>query len=302
MFSGAIIPIISNIPVLSRMFGNTAIENIRVEMVILITGRIVTKESKLERMTRGYQQAINARKIVPNETIHTHAVELAYHRKEYKQTITFGNEAHQAYPKNKYFPFMIAQSHSKLHEAQEALEVMEKLGISGEHTLESNLLHLGLLMRMKKYDKALEKGEMILKARPRVPEYRAFLASFHYMQKNFQKSLTLFEQLSKVSRRDYLVEVGWLRFLLGKKQQAKHDLLLSTKMGSRENRALAYYRLGLIYSIDKKLQMEASQSYRAGYDLVPRLRKALEDHQLYLDVTDYKKDKIIQKNVRLFLK
>ncbi len=53
------LPLINNIPFLRRMLGSTNSSATRSEMLILITGNIITEESQLEQMTKGYEHSVN---------------------------------------------------------------------------------------------------------------------------------------------------------------------------------------------------------------------------------------------------
>ena len=53
------LPIISSIPFLRRLLGDTQMSTVRTEMLVLITGTIVTEETKLEEMIKGYQEAVD---------------------------------------------------------------------------------------------------------------------------------------------------------------------------------------------------------------------------------------------------
>ena len=52
------VPLIADIPVLRRFFGNTAQTKVRTEMLVLITGYIVNEKSPVEEMVRRYNNAV----------------------------------------------------------------------------------------------------------------------------------------------------------------------------------------------------------------------------------------------------
>lgn len=54
------LPVISSIPFLRRLLGNTAINTTRTEMLVMITATIVSDETPLQRLVRGYQQAVDS--------------------------------------------------------------------------------------------------------------------------------------------------------------------------------------------------------------------------------------------------
>ncbi len=53
------VPFISDVPVLNRLVGSTSIKKTRTEMLVMVTARIVTKTSDLEKMTERYQNSVN---------------------------------------------------------------------------------------------------------------------------------------------------------------------------------------------------------------------------------------------------
>ena len=52
------IPIISDIPYLGRLFGNTNQNTTRTEMLVLVTGYIVDEKGKVEEMIKRYNEAV----------------------------------------------------------------------------------------------------------------------------------------------------------------------------------------------------------------------------------------------------
>ncbi len=54
------IPVVSNIPFLRRLLGDTNVSTARTEMLVLITGTIVTEDTKLQQLVRGYQQSVDS--------------------------------------------------------------------------------------------------------------------------------------------------------------------------------------------------------------------------------------------------
>ena len=54
------LPIVNNIPFLRRLLGATNSSAVRSEMLVLITGTIITDKSKLEEMTSGYEHSVNS--------------------------------------------------------------------------------------------------------------------------------------------------------------------------------------------------------------------------------------------------
>jgi len=54
------LPGLGGIPFLRRLFGDTDISTDRTEMMILITGYIVSEDSHLEELVKRYEQAVDA--------------------------------------------------------------------------------------------------------------------------------------------------------------------------------------------------------------------------------------------------
>ncbi|OGV60308.1 MAG: hypothetical protein A2X45_06425 [Lentisphaerae bacterium GWF2_50_93] len=54
------VPFVSEINLLSKLFGNTTSTSVRTEMVVLITGRIIDEHSNLDEITARYKQALKA--------------------------------------------------------------------------------------------------------------------------------------------------------------------------------------------------------------------------------------------------
>ena len=52
------VPFISKIPVIGRLFGSNTIETTKTELVVMITGKIITKTSKLSEITARYKTAM----------------------------------------------------------------------------------------------------------------------------------------------------------------------------------------------------------------------------------------------------
>ena len=92
-----------------------------------------------------------------------------------------------------------------------------------------------------------------------------------------------------------------MKFLLKKKKEAIQELSIATKKGNNESRALAHYRLGLIYALNEKKQRESSDNYTKGYELAPKLRLTKKDHNIFNEITKGKHDALIQKIMRLYI-
>ncbi len=54
------VPIIGQIPFLRRLFGDTTVSTVRTEMLILVTGTIVNDLTRLETLTRGFEQSVDS--------------------------------------------------------------------------------------------------------------------------------------------------------------------------------------------------------------------------------------------------
>ncbi len=61
------IPIIKNIPFLRRLVGDTDYQKQRTEMLVLVTGTIITQDSRLEDLVRRYKQSIDLLEVYHNE-------------------------------------------------------------------------------------------------------------------------------------------------------------------------------------------------------------------------------------------
>ena len=66
------IPIISDIPYLGRLFGNTKQSKSRTEMLVLVTGYIVDEKGKVEDMIKRYNEAVKALSIFEGEIAKSH--------------------------------------------------------------------------------------------------------------------------------------------------------------------------------------------------------------------------------------
>ena len=158
-------------------------------------------------------------------------------------------------------------------------------------------------MALELYKEAQAAIEKLLKFHTRNPRYQAFLGNYYYIQKDFKKALDIFETLIKITgSREYYSETGWLKFLQNKKKKATDDLILATTQGNNKTRALAHYRLGLIYALKQRQQQESSKNYTRAYELAPKLPEAKRDHQMYSEITKIESEKtIIQKMMRLYV-
>lgn len=280
---------------LKQAIGQSVLYDLPYELMIRI-------ERESDNLVSAYKIALKAREIIKSVGIYKHVVELAFERTEYRNCVKLGQEASFFFKEEKYFPFLMAKALRELKEYPKALSVMEEVGANPENPEEYNQLYLNLLVDLKLYDDANRVVNELISAKPNVFSYRRFLAQFKYLQKDYQEALKLFEELIRLTRsRVYMVDTGWLNYILNNKEKGIQELLLATKQGSKENRALAHYRLGIIYSIRKKTQLESSQNYSKGYELSPRLKKAINDHEIFNQVTDYKHEKTLEKNKKLYL-
>jgi general secretion pathway protein D len=64
------VPFVSEINLLSKLFGSTTSKTVRTEMVVLITGRIVDEHSNLDEITARYKQALKAITDMEKQGIH----------------------------------------------------------------------------------------------------------------------------------------------------------------------------------------------------------------------------------------
>ena len=70
------IPIISDIPILGRLFGNTDQSTSRTEMLVLVTGYIVDEKGKVEDMIKRYNEAVKALSKFEGEIADAHKADL----------------------------------------------------------------------------------------------------------------------------------------------------------------------------------------------------------------------------------
>ena len=66
------IPIISDIPILGRLFGNTNVSKSRTEMLVLVTGYIVDEKGKVEDMIKRYNEAVKELSRFEGDIARTH--------------------------------------------------------------------------------------------------------------------------------------------------------------------------------------------------------------------------------------
>tara|TARA_Y100000589_G_C27055587_1_gene589169 strand:- start:474 stop:1052 length:579 start_codon:yes stop_codon:yes gene_type:complete len=190
----------------------------------------------------------------------------------------------------------------KLSQYPNALTALEGIGVKPDNKEEYNLLYLEILMTLEYYPEAESKITQLLKVHTRNPRYQAFYASYHYHKRDFKKALKIYQNLVKLTgSKEYLSHTGWLKFLLKKKKEAIQELSIATKKGNNESRALAHYRLGLIYALNEKKQRESSDNYTKGYELAPKLRLTKKDHTIFNEITKGKHDALIQKIMRLYI-
>jgi|SaaInl4_135m_RNA_FD_contig_21_2788519_length_2519_multi_8_in_0_out_0_1 tetratricopeptide (TPR) repeat protein len=250
-----------------------------------------------------FKIAKEARLLHKTESLQVHAVEIASHLKQHPECVSFGKEALRQFPNNPLFPLLIAKSlraMGKYNEALRALDVLKPGPGSGQ---EINLLYLQLLLDRKLYFEANEKLKVLLSVEPRNVSYKAFQAQYHYDRGEYRKALPGYENLLKLTgSKSWLTHIGWIKFLLMQRKGAIKDLKTASIQGDKENRALAAYRLGLIYSLATNQRRESSGSYTRAFELIPRLKEAHEDHLLVLELRRTSKDKnIIRKNLELYL-
>jgi len=70
------IPIISDIPFLGRLFGNTKRSKGRTEMLVLVTGYIVDEKGKVEDMIKRYNEAVKALSVFEGEIADAHKADM----------------------------------------------------------------------------------------------------------------------------------------------------------------------------------------------------------------------------------
>ncbi|MCO4782245.1 MAG: hypothetical protein KC646_07930 [Candidatus Cloacimonetes bacterium] len=259
----------------------------------------------INELRSAYNLSIQARQLTKEKSIHLLATELAFNQLEYRNCVKIARAALQLHPKEQKFIVYNAKSLYELEEYPQALAVIaDKIKITEKVDPEINELHLNILMKNSLEKEAFSHVSRLLKFKPNNEIYRAFLAHFHYLQGDYKDSLDTYTKLNKLLKNNkYLYQTGWLRFLNDQDKKAISDLTSATLIGNKQTRALAFYRLALIYSFSKKTNAESSQSYSKASELVPRMKEAFEDHQLYMQLTKKSKRKeIMRQNVELYLK
>lgn len=259
----------------------------------------------LDELRSAYNLSIKARQLTREKSIHLLASELAFSQLEYRNCVKIAKAALQLHPKEQKFVIYNAKSLYELEEYPQALAVIaDKIKVSEKNKPKVNELYLNILMKNSFQKESLAHVSRLLKFKPNNEIYRAFLAKFHYQQANYKDSLDSYIKLNKLLKNNkYLYQTGWLRFLNGQDKKAISDLTSATLAGSKQSRALAFYRLGLIYSFTKKTKVNSSQSYSKASELIPRMREAFEDHSLYIQLTKKSKRKeTMRQNMELYLK
>lgn len=282
---------------------------------------------------QAYQSALKAVEIVKDETLYKHAIELHKNREEYNKAIALAEESRIHIGNSKYINYLLADSHKQLgdrdlkriesidslsatteekklleklsknaeSEFKQALEALEQNELKVSDPESHNLLYLNLLVHLKKETKALDWVNELIRVHKYNPAYRVFLGNYYYQQANkeaFKKALEQYQILVKVTGlQEYRNEIGWLTYLIDPKDiKNAIDLITSSRMrGDNVSRALANYRLGLIYGIDKNPKSTAF--YNQAYELAPKLTAAKMDHQLFGDYSDNKVAKGVAKRL-----
>ncbi len=249
-----------------------------------------------------YKTALQARLVVKSPEIYRHAIELAFQRAEYRNCIKFAKEGLASTGDNPYFKYLMAQSYMKLDQYTNALTALEGVGVKIDNKEEHNLLYLNILMTLEYYPEAEAKVKQLLKVHTRNPNYQAFYANYYYHRRDFKKALKIYQNLVTLTgSKEYLSYTGWLKFLLKNKKAAIQELTVATKSGNNQTKAIAHYRLGLIYALNDTKQRESSDNYTKGYELAPKLKISRKDHDIFNEITKRKHDAIIQKVMRLYI-
>lgn len=249
-----------------------------------------------------YKIALKARSVVKNTEIYKHAIELAFQRAEYRNCIKFGKEGLSNTGDNHYFKYLVAQSYMKLDQYSNALTALEGVGVKSDNKEEYNLLYLNILMTLEYYPEAEAKIKQLLKVHTRNSRYQAFFANYNYHKRDFKEALKIYQNIVKITgSKEYFSHTGWLKFLLKNKKEAIKELTIATKKGNNQSKAIAHYRLGLIYALNKTKQRESSDNYTRGYELAPKLKIIEKDHNIFNEITKGKHDDLIQKVMRLYI-
>jgi tetratricopeptide (TPR) repeat protein len=246
--------------------------------------------------------ALHGITVLNDVALYDEAVKLAFELKDYRLCARLGMQAAKLFPEDSSYAFIAARSYQELKEYDRTLIALERIGFSSSGTVEHNLLYLEALIGLKLYPEALFKVQSLLKIQSAHPDYLGFLARYYGIQKEFNKSLVLYEKIQKLTRsKRHRLEIGWLQFLLHKQKAGINNLKLALAQGRKEVRALAAYRLGLIYSLRKGKEADSSGFYTRGMELAPRSSVAYGDHRLYNELSEKKYDPVISKNMRLYL-
>jgi len=246
--------------------------------------------------------ALQGIKVLKDQNLSHQAVDLAFALGRYPLSARIAIEASKRFPEDTGFAFMAARSYRLLKQYDHALTALEGIGFSSTGRVEHNLLYLEILLGLKLYPEALFKVQSLLKVQGSHPDYLGFLARYHMSQREFTKCLSLYEKIQKLTRsKRHRLDIGWLQFLLHKPKAGVENLKLALAQGRRSVRSLAAYRLGLIYSLRKGKEADASGFYTRGMELAPRSPLAHADHLLYNELSEKKHDAVITKNLRLYL-
>jgi tetratricopeptide (TPR) repeat protein len=254
-----------------------------------------------DNTTTAYKYALNARLHIPDKDIHLKAAELSYQMKEYHNCIQICSAAVESFPDEPLFRYYLASALKEIGDTKDALTHAEKFEVSRDMDTKYALLKLDLLMDNNQPEQAHELVENLLRYHPREVEYLNFLASYQISKKQYKEAQETYENIGKISGHMPLHNLGWVKFLMKKREDAINDLTVSMNTRLGKEQALAIFRLALIHSLKKSTQNDAIQLYEKGDALFPNLKQAKDDHKLAAELNSKHKDTIL-KNMELYLK
>lgn len=251
-----------------------------------------------------YEVAKKARIIHRDESLHIHVTEIAFHLNQFSECAQFSRESARLFPNQPAFPLTASKSYRALEKYNEALRALDPLKPGPGATEEVNVLYLQLLLSRNLYFETQEVLKSLLALNPRNSAYKGIEATFLYEKGEYREALGAFQALVKLTgNKKWLSQVGWIKYLLKQKSNAIKDLDMASIRGDKKDRALAFYRLGLIYSLTGGKKSESTANYTRAFELIPRLQEAHDDHVLVLDLNQSSKDRgIIRRNMELYLK
>lgn len=252
--------------------------------------------------------AQTASNIILDESIYIHVSEILYHLQNFRECSDFCQSAIKKFSRNKTFPLLASKSLKNLGKPEDALNVLNILEPGPSNNEEVNVLYLELLLSLKDSDPDIETKaraflDSLLANNPRNIAYKSMEATLLYKMGKYSEALKTYNSLVTLSgSKKWLTDIGWVKFLLKQKSAAIKDLEIGSLQGNEMSRALALYRLGLIYSLTLNKKVESTTNYTKASELAPRLQKAEEDHLLFIEMSRSQEDRaILERNLKLYL-